>query len=835
MIYKGYFRDIKNDDLHTVVITTDGSSIEKEITLGATPFTTEMDSSNDTIYQPAKYQSATVKFITPDYNLDIYNKTAQGTKVELYKGSTLLWTGYATPNLYDMGFEKPKEEVDIDCIDALSTLQYVKFLPITKNADGKAVLDKSVDSFANIIQYLLKQCKAYTKFYVSNNTQLSDKVDNAIMNQLFISKANFFDSKDDESQTDKEVAWTCQEVLEELCRFLNVTVIADGDSVYFLDYDAIRNGINTYYQYSLTDVTNHKLVKLEFAKEIVGSEFSQNGNTISIDNVYNKVTVNCDLNDFDTVIPNMFDTVTNITADSDDTLASSDNINNGMYGEVIKTNLGDNNNNNNNMIICIDRVRNPQKKNYSDYNIIAVKYFNNPYYKFYKYDANGNDITDTIKQLNYTDTKSLHGATLAKFFVKKLDKSYEWVNQWLDQILKNKNILDIWLINNGISNITFSDYILMLNPSDNHFDNSDITKYPYFETTVQDSTALFGGKNAYLVISGSYKYHYFDDDPYPIPENESDISKGRYVMDVDDTYFLAKLQWGKYYWNGDKYNGLNAKECWVTDSNTTFKIPYLKEGSISDRRADATMFKDMNIVNNVSWRIGTDKEGYLIPISEDYILNGLPKITVYKPYDPNYGRHGQYYKHSVVLLKNFSIEAFIGDPTFSKTNDTDTKYTNIINEGFVQDLSDIDFKVNTWDNKKPNFSCVGYKKDDDTFAFVDTLFNKALSKYEKGTERFNGTISDGSLRMEEHLVYRIINQYSSPNVKLNFSLRNNNKIYGLFTDYSIRGRKFIVDAINTDYRFNKQELVLIEKKPADYLNDGADDSGFTYKLTAELS
>lgn len=230
----------------------------------------------------------------------------------------------------------------------------------------------------------------------------------------------------------------------------------------------------------------------------------------------------------------------------------------------------------------------------------------------------------------------------------------------------------------------------MLNPSKNHISNDKIKDFPFFETTVQDSTSLFGGKNAYLLIKGSYQYHYLDDDPYPIPNGETDIKEGRFAMDSGDTYFLAKLQWGKYYWNGDKFNGDNAKECWVTDSSTTFKIPYMKnDADKSERRADNTMFKDWQVINTVNWRIGTDKEGYLIPTPVDSVLTGLPKITVYKPFDPNYhstksGKNkGQYYKHSVVLLKDFSIEAFMGDPTFSNSNDSDTKYTNIINEDYV--------------------------------------------------------------------------------------------------------------------------------------------------------
>lgn len=98
--------------------------------------------------------------------------------------------------------------------------------------------------------------------------------------------------------------------------------------------------------------------------------------------VYNKATVKAELNDFDNILPDMYDTAINVTAASDSTLISSDNINNGMYGEVVKSRLGDKDNNN--MIIMIDRIYNPQKKKYGDYNLVAVKYFNSPNYKLYK-------------------------------------------------------------------------------------------------------------------------------------------------------------------------------------------------------------------------------------------------------------------------------------------------------------------------------------------------------------------------------------------------------------------------------------------------------------------
>jgi hypothetical protein len=49
------------------------------------------------------------------------------------ESGAVVWTGYTTPNLYDMGFVEEREEIEIECIDALSTLQYIKYSTEKKN------------------------------------------------------------------------------------------------------------------------------------------------------------------------------------------------------------------------------------------------------------------------------------------------------------------------------------------------------------------------------------------------------------------------------------------------------------------------------------------------------------------------------------------------------------------------------------------------------------------------------------------------------------------------------------------------------------------------------
>lgn len=127
MKYVGKFRD-KNEALHTVTITTKDGTGTKNIVLSTSPFVEEMEGSDNSIFKPCKYSSATVRVLTENYMFDIFQSKAQDVSVTLTdeKGN-VEWTGFVTSNIYDMGFEYVKEELEIECQDALSSLQYFKY------------------------------------------------------------------------------------------------------------------------------------------------------------------------------------------------------------------------------------------------------------------------------------------------------------------------------------------------------------------------------------------------------------------------------------------------------------------------------------------------------------------------------------------------------------------------------------------------------------------------------------------------------------------------------------------------------------------------------------
>lgn len=777
MIYKGQFRDI-NNNLYTIQITTEGDTTTKEITLGGSPFTTEMDSDGKTLYKSAKYQSATVEIITPDYNFDIFSAKAQGTKVELLKeDGTLVWTGYVEPNIYSMGFKEYREKIQLECIDALSSLQYIKYKSTTK----------TVLSFLEIIRKLLQACNSYKYFYISNSTQLAINGTASILDKLYISEQNFFDDKKDD-ETDDDVAWTDQDILEEICQYLGVTAVADGDSVYFLDYDAIKNGYNDYYKYSVSGTDAGTLTTVSFSKTITAIDYSESDSKLSLDTVYNKVTIKADLHTFDDVIPDVFDDSTNITSSADVitsagqaiSIVIKDNrwtINSANVSTTINSDEGY-------MEIFLDESSKGIKS------LIVCKYFKSPYIKCYNYDSN-----TYTSDVNYTNVKNnLKGAILAKMYVKEVDDD-TW-NETKSAIAKGEDAVDSLMAALDITNISnLTKYIVMDNPSTSHIVNADATSYPFIETTFTDNSSLFGGDNSYLVIEGKFQFNDNTHTPYPVPQGEDDgADKKRTLTKDDGGYLLAKLQWGTKYWNGTTW----------TTTDSTFHIPFISK----EIRQKEARDKDQSFANNGTWRIGSSEKGYFISLKDQALLSGIPKLTIYKPIDPT---NNDDLFHNI-FIKEFTIKAIIGDPTYSDKNDDDTVYTNIIDNTSVKELSTIKFKICTWDNKKPNYNSVAYKNNSELY-FLNKTFNNALQSGETSINGFDGIAASSGLRQEEHYIYRIYNQYNSTSIILSLNLRNDNKIYGLYKDTAIgTDKSFIIDKMNIDYKMNETEITLIEKK-----------------------
>ena len=645
MKYTGQFSNIENHTYYINITTNGDSSKTKEIKLGDTPLTTSYEGGDDYIYKPVKYSSTTIKILSEDYLYDLYSAKAQQNKVQVinYMGNTV-WVGYTTPNLYSQGYENPIEEIEVECIDGLSTLQYLNYTPINAN--------KSIVTFVELINHLLSKCNCYSRFFISNATYNPNYPNYYYWEKLKISEMNFFDEDDEPMK--------CDEVLEELCQFMGVTCYADGADVYFIDYDAIKNGITTYYQYSIGSTSNPSIVSKTQTHSITSSDYVENGGKLSLDNVYNKAIVKSSLYSFDDAIPNIFD--------EDDLV-----------------NYGTNQSYTENLEVEDTDGKGGKHKCF-------FRFYKNPNYKstYYEYSYYTYTPIVTPSTINYSFIQNNVGATIIRGYFKKVD-SY-------DENIGNLNFTDYLLIHSHDSNQTIGDAHYQPNMT---VDNE--LGLPVFESVVDFEPAFIGGNDAYFVIKGSYLQMDREKLMY-IPEDYSNDDDN---FDEKYLWIKAKLEFNGQYWNGTQW----------TNTDTCFKLEF---------DADSTKHhinKDFKIKNTVNWDMGLDVEGYAIKLPSYSISTTKPKLTLYTPH-----RMDMSYRCDAVWLKNFGIELHISNRDLDADTDTDTEYTNIIDEDFVNEMDDVDFKVCSWDNKKANYSAVA-EQVGTNLLYLDQTKHKGTNQY----------------------------------------------------------------------------------------------------------
>ena len=234
-------------------ITASGNT-NKEIILSEQPVTISFESEDD-IFKPLKLSGATVRCWVKDYMFDLYSGEAKGVKciVTNKEDNSVIWCGYVTPNLYSQDYLQHKFELEVECIDALAVLQYIKY----------NVTDRQVRSFKDIID------DAIQKTGYDLNLNVVDFC-NYKLEDMYISDSNFFD-EDGEPMTYKEV-------LENILQYLNLTMLLYADTIYILDYNLIKN--------------DEDAIKLD--ESIIYST-----PTLSLTEVFNKITVNSSLYNID--------------------------------------------------------------------------------------------------------------------------------------------------------------------------------------------------------------------------------------------------------------------------------------------------------------------------------------------------------------------------------------------------------------------------------------------------------------------------------------------------------------------------------------------------------
>ena len=270
-MYKyGFFRDI-NDHLYKVVIITDyqdykvGQGQGQEITLLSNPVSVEFEGADD-VFAPYRCSTMTVRFLQERFDESLNNSLGNNVFVTLQKEEggkyKTLWQGFSTPNAYNQPFiNVVGDEFELECQDALSTLKYCKFQRQIKQ-------HLSIKEYIQLgflqLNGLFKRCIYPT---IPNNI-----LDMCIPQENWLNEDN--------------EPMSYLEILEEICKYLGLTLTSEGEDVLLLDPHC-----DEYFAFSLESGEVQPITFIREEITLNKEDVSSNDCNISLLPSFNKISL----------------------------------------------------------------------------------------------------------------------------------------------------------------------------------------------------------------------------------------------------------------------------------------------------------------------------------------------------------------------------------------------------------------------------------------------------------------------------------------------------------------------------------------------------------------
>lgn len=309
MTIQGSFYDIDNNLITVTIIKNDGTN--ETLTIGENglyfagePITIETDLTST--FDPIIRKSCTINLLTDYYIGDLlWAENQQNINVTIMRGSDIIFAGFVEPNTFSQPFVE-LDEFSINCIDALSALQYYNYKDIRFDDYPQAKSEAGNITFRQILLQSMGIATGTNNMNPSNvgwriyhdcSKGLTSGNEQSIFNDLGIAESYILgDTFDD--------IWTCEDVVKELLQYLNLHIIQQGFVFYVFDWNTLKNRRNTWFDLNTqTTVSLAQPLNVTMTSQMHGA----NDTSITVSDVYNQITVNCDLENIETVITSPLD------------------------------------------------------------------------------------------------------------------------------------------------------------------------------------------------------------------------------------------------------------------------------------------------------------------------------------------------------------------------------------------------------------------------------------------------------------------------------------------------------------------------------------------------
>ena len=484
------------------------------------------------------------------------------------------------------------------------------------------------------------------------------------LNKLILSDYQFYD------EDNKEWDFS-NKILEEMCKYLCMTAVVQGNYLYIID---LADKINNFQVYNRTSNDYQKRpygVTIRYTKDWNADDYVDDGTQISMNPVYNQLKLENKLDDFNNLTDNLF---------------LRKNLTN-LYGERYKVDEGSQFDNDNRNVVIWEREPLISKE-------CKIYMWNNTSISNIPITAM---ILDPEEYIKNTTVPTILSDTNKNFaMLCKCADLYYNVNSKPQKEFHAQSMGDK------------SDFIFMTNNSMNQ-DHQKMLELSLNSDSIVQTTKAYYIINFNVLFSTEY---------FPCTSLKKKKTKnmlegfecdGDGKISYNSLYLMARMQYGEKYWNGSFWQ---EEEC-------DFKISLETSANYVE-----ALNTTLNVNNQVDFKTGLELSGYIVPIPIESSAS-IGSVTLSFP-------HYQYISSDIkaVFLSNLEVNLTMKKKDKEEMEDDDV-IKQEIDKTFAEEKELDSCEFSTFDDTHLAYNTVGYDVDGDYFILDVVKYGDWILKMEQ--------------------------------------------------------------------------------------------------------
>lgn len=250
--------------------------------------------------------SATIRLYTRELLPDLFCASALDAVVNIYMDGDCIFAGYVVPQSYSQPFAKVYDELEINCIDAISAMQYFRYRDIGSFGVDYAYVKASsgMRTFRSLLEDVLASVTrdldlgGFSRSRILYDGSVTLDTGNPVFGDLSLPELLFLGTAEDE-------VWTKQEVVEEIMRYLNLHLVQIGFDFFIYSLDSVKSSGDGIIWYDLDGDEIYEAWR-DSVTITVSTAMDTDAN-LSIGAIYNRLELTCDVTEMENLVESPLD------------------------------------------------------------------------------------------------------------------------------------------------------------------------------------------------------------------------------------------------------------------------------------------------------------------------------------------------------------------------------------------------------------------------------------------------------------------------------------------------------------------------------------------------